>query len=441
MALVTAAIVTTYLAYASAPQSRQSVANHVPFTPVPIPGHQTHELRDAGRIAGSMPVPLPVIDPRQAEPASYPWDVVGGEDFMPQGDRFTLMNRPHLYFPSVEVPGEPARVQRDPLYPDDLRAYDLQRSRAQKILAQSSGRNYQIGRHHIPYNPRNATHQEVSQDPTLAGRMESVYTSGSQDKNGPILNTIEPFATTIRGTVQHIVDDRSSFQPQRHSKRQRSEYIGDVIQAALPQSAVIHHPTEWVTNTKLRSKPKYLNPGKNLHGFTRLSGRDQRGEIHYPNPMKKKRLLLLGDQGFVSSQAKQAGHLMGLEYAPTPRKREILPPVEMPGLYAGGGTGFAFRDQNTGNGNRGLMGSIGELQTREPLVSGLTPLTHVIGLSTQHPGEHTFVAGRDDSRDMRVDNINQYTETAAWHAMAQPTWQSDEHTLVFPHARFRPGFA
>ena len=440
MELGVAALGAIYLAYASAPQSRAIVNNQAPFQPHPIPGHTTHELRDTGRDQGSMPVNLPQIQARQAEPPSLPWDEVRGEQFMADGDRSVLLNRPHFYFPSVEVPGEPPRVQRDPLNPDDLRAYNQIRTRTQAILSQPGQRNHQIGRHHIPYDPRNATRQEVSQDPTLAGRMQSAYLSGSQDRNGPIYNMKDPSATVVRRNEFHWVDDRSQYQPDRHSKRQHAEYMADVIQDVVPRQTAIHQPTEHVYVTKTRSQPKYLNPVKHLHGYTRLSARDQRGEILDPNPMKKKRLLLVGDQGHVSSQVTHiGGHVVdgdALVYAPTPRRREILPEMHFPGLYAGGGLGYSFRHQNSGNNNTRLVGSIGEVQTREPIVSGLTPYTHTIGESRQDPQEHTYVAGvNDQTRDVRVDSINQYDETQAYHAPGEPFWQSDNVDVVVPLVR------
>ncbi len=439
--ILAAACIASVLAYASAPQSRQIVASGQSHTPTPIPGHTNHELRDIGRHVGSMPIDIPDTQPRQDEPPSLPYDGVGDIGLFADGDRMTLMNRPHIYQPKVEVGTEPVKVQRNPIYPDDLRAYDQSRSRAQAELVDASNRNYRPEGFHIPYQPQNATHQEVAQDANLAGRMHSVYLDGSQDINGVIANDKDPTASVVRRRADHIDGDRSRYQT--HDRRQyggSSGLIGHIQQEAVPMSAVIHQPDSRVYVTKTRTKPKYLNPVQHLHGNTRVNARTQRAEIGDINTMRKKRLLLVGDQGHVSSQVTFfSGHGVdgdALQYPATSRRREILPSMQFPGLYNNTGTGFTFRDRNSGNTNTSLRGSYGEVQTRDKLVSGLTPYTHTIGQSFQFHDQHPYVAGQDDDRDVRTDNIKQYRLAPAFNHLGEPVRQSDEaHNIFVPLLR------
>lgn len=432
MALLGTAAMAAYLAYASRPQSREILRSGQPFYHTPVPGHSTRDLEDTRMDSGEMPVQLGELEPRQAEPPSLPWDSVGNDNLFAQGDRSIQMNRPILYFPPRAVEAEPPKHQRNPEYPDDLRAYDTMRSRVQKTLTSATNRNFQSDRHHIPYQPRHATRQEVAQNTNLAGRNYSVYTSGSQDRNGVIINIKDPSGQVVRRRANHIDDDRSTYFT--HVKKQHGEFIGNVIQDAVATHAVESNPTEHVYVTKARAVPRYLNPFENLHGFTRLSARQQRGDIENMQTLKKRKVLLVGDQGHVSSQVSHGGYDNALITAPTVRRREILPSLEMPGLHSGG-TGRTFTDLNTGNENNTLLGGYGQVQTREKLVSALTPYTHTIGVHSV-PYQHTYVAGQDDSRDVRNDSIRQYRPTQAFYAPANVVSQSDvAHSIAVPLVR------
>lgn len=439
MELASIAFVTAILALQSSgvwPNGRNRNRDHTmhdiqyAMGPIPIPGHnQSSFVVDPTR--QEVPVELPTIEPRVPDPPSLPWQSVGDDDLFAQGDRFIELNRPLIYIPKQEVDTEVPHVQRNPLYPDDLRAYDTVRARQQQVLADSNNRNYAFSGYHIPYLARNATHQEVSQLPTLAGRRASEYTSGAVEKNAVLANLKDPTATTVRRRADHILDDRSMYQV--WDKNQHEELTDSIPQAALAQNAVINQPTEWMLTSKLRNTPRYLNAANNQHGYVRLQARQQRSEGTDYNTLKQKRLLLIGDQGFPSSQVTHLdGHSDGaLQYAPTDRRREIMPSLQGPQLFQGG-TGFSFRDQNTGN-TQGRTG-VTELETRDVIVPKMTPYTNTpIGTSYQFHTHHPFDMGTN--RNPTVDFIKPYHPTKMYYPDSQPHFWADNTTIDIPLVR------
>lgn len=398
--------------------------------PVPIPGHRSHSFHVNPDVQ-QVPVDLPVIEPRDVDPPSLPWDDLHNDMLLAQGDRSIQLNVPDIYVPKQEVETEPVKVQRDPLYPDDVKAYDVLRARSQRILFDSSNRNYAFNGYHIPYSVQNATHQEVAQSQNLAGRRASEYTVGATDNNGVLVNLKDPSAQIVRQQGDAWVDDRSTYQT--WDKKQAGELVADIIQSPQPQDAAYNNPTEWMASTKQRASPKYLNAFENQHGYRRLQARDQRGEVASYDPLKMKRLLLLGDEGFRSSQTTYyGGHLNGLKYPHTTRKREILPSVSNPGLFQGQGTGFTFKDQNSGNPAADNTLTSSELMSRSVIVPKMYGLIESSGLG-RSLAEHTeppFRLGLN--QNPTVDFIKQPVVHPAFYDKGEPHWWSDNVSIVVP---------
>lgn len=401
--------------------------------PVPIPGHSSSAFH-VDPDTREVPVDLPIIEPRQDEPPSLPWDDVQNEMLFAQGDRYIELNVPDIYIPKQEVPTEPEKVQRDPLYPDDVKAMDHSRSRFQKVLTDPSNRNYAFDGYHIPYSVQNATHQEVSQSTSLAGRRASEYTSGGVHSNPAMPNIKNPTATTVRRQDNvwgsDLADDRSVYQT--WDKRQAGELVGQIIQPALPRDAAYNNPTEWVQTTRVRAYPKYINPYEHLHGYRRLSARDQRGEVASYDSLKMKRLLLMGDEGFRSSQVTfYGGYEHGLKYPTTGRRREIMPAVTNPGLFQGG-TGFSFRDENRGNPNAESDRTSSELRTRDVIVPNMWEIKEFegIGRSLQEHTEPPFRMGHN--QNPTVDFVKPNVVHPAYYGKAEPTFWSDNVSIDHP---------
>lgn len=399
--------------------------------PIPIPGHSGRALSVDPNML-EVPVDLPTIEPRVGDPPSLPWDDVGDDSLFAQGDRFISLHVPNIYIPKQEVNTEPPHSQRNPIYPDDLRAYDTARSRNQAVLQDPSNRNYTFGGYHIPYLAQNATHQEVSQSYNLAGRRASQYTSGATNRNEPLGNLKEPTASVVRQQANHYIDDRSFYQPDIWQKKQAAELVAVVQQEALVETAPINQPTEWVSNTRVRATPKYLNPSDNLHGFATLAARDQRSDGTDYNTLKMKRLLLMGDQGFRSSQvAFYGGYDGALAYPTTGRTREIMPAVTTPGLFQHG-TGRALIDQNTGlqTGSTGVS----QLETRDVIVPHMNAYTNTsIGRSLQQKTMPPFVIGPDGSpRNPTVDFVKQPVTMPMFYDKGEPIWWSDNTSIEIP---------
>lgn len=399
--------------------------------PIPIPGHSSSVL-SVNPDSLEVPVDLPIIEPRVADPPSLPWDDVGDDSLFAQGDRFIELHVPDIYIPKQEVDTEPPHIQRNPVYPDDLRAYDTHRSRNQAILQDPSNRNYTFGGYHIPYLAQNSTHQEVSQSYNLAGRRASQYTSGAVDRNMALGNLKEPTASVVRQQGDHYVDDRSFYQPHIWQKKQQAELVGQIQQQALATRGAINQPTEWVDNTRVRATPKYLNPSDNLHGYATLSARDQRADGTDYNALKMKRLLLVGDQGFPSSQvAFYGGYDGALKYPMTGRTREIMPPVTTPGLFQHG-TGRAHIDHNTGlqTGNT----CVSQLETREVMVPHMNPYTNTsIGRSLQQKTMPPYVFAPDGkTRNPTTDFIKQPVTMPMFYDKGEPFWWADNVSIDIP---------
>lgn len=369
-------------------------------------------------------VALPTIEPLRDQPHSVVWNDVNQGDPVPQPNRMIDLNRPLIWVAKAAVEQEPPHVQRDPLYPDDLRAYDHSRSRAQKELKDSSRRNYEYGSYHIPYLAENKTRQETAQSEMLAGRIYNQYTTGGTEKNGPLPNLKEPTFSVVRRRADHIDGDRSRYQV--WSKRQHEELVDNIHQEATPNMPAINQPTEWVLPTKVRSKPKYLNVAKNQHGWNNLQARDNRGDIADIDTMHKKRLILFTDQGYPSSQVTHySGHENALKYPETPRRRDIHPEVSMSGVFQGG-TGRTFNDQNSGQDNKGNYA-----KTRPILVDPLYDIPHIIGETVEHHDTTPWL-----SYDPTNDHIMQPRTYDMWHGKGEPTWQNDNaHAIHVPLLR------
>jgi len=450
MALLTAAFVAMYLAYASSPESKKIVESGVIFDTTPISGHDEHIFVDTGRNTGHQPVELPIIEPRNAEPRSLPWDDLNDDAFMRQGDRFIQLNRPHLYVPKQEVEQEPPKPDFNPLMPDDLKAYNELRSRTQKILKDSQVRgNYGIDTYHEPILAQNKTKGETAFSEALSGRIFSEYTSGattgSSRENGAIFNTQDGLGQRIWGpglSYSHTSNPEQGIGDRHysgvHHKKQFEEFMGQTIQEPEAKTSAIYQPYPHISNVRQNAVPKYLNSAANQHGYTSADGKQQYPQHIYIDPNKTKKTFLVGDQGWVEGAfSGQNGYLQGLEYPETSRRREILPSVQFQGLKFGG-VGFSFRDQNRGNGNLNLVGSIGELQTRDPIVEKVLPFRgEASGFNRTHnPSSHPFIAGRDNTdRDMRPDYNETERSVPAFHAFSKPEYWSDPITVLQPVRR------
>lgn len=374
------------------------------------------------------PVNIPTNQPYRGEPHDIIWDDLNKGVPLPQAERnMTVFRPPRPYIAKAEVAAEAPKVQRDPLYPDDLRAYDLARSRAQKELKDSAHKNYEFGSYYISPLAQNKTKQEVAQSETLSGRFNNQYTTGGTSKNGALFNMIDPSVQVIRKRADHVDCDRSTYQV--WTKRQFPELNAEIQQEALPQRAAINEPQEWMQSAKIRDQPKYMNVANNEHGYVSLSARQQRMDIADIDPIKKKRLLLVGNQGFPSSQV---SHYYGgtmdtttLQYPETSRRRQIMPEVSNGGLFQHG-SGRSFLDANTGQDGIGK-----QLQTRDVIVPKLTSVPYTVG---QHSvNTSTPWLSYDPSPDL---NIHRKGTVDMWTSMAQPTFQSDNaHTFVVPLLR------
>jgi hypothetical protein len=375
------------------------------------------EKFDPSYVRWDNPIQLPRVEGRDAEPHAIPWDDLNRGEPLPQANRSILVNRPLIYIPHAEVRGEQPKVQRDPLYPDDLRSYDHLRARGQKVLMDTGRRNYQFGNYHIPYLAQNKTHQEAAQSTALAGRIYNAYTTGGQDTNGAITNIKDSSVQVVRQLGDAHIRDRPTTQVWQ--KTQYNEFVGDVHQTSLAQQSAIKEPTEHVLPTKLRSTPKYFNAAGLQNHFTEtsttsLSARDNRAEIASIDTMYKKKLILRGDQGNMTSiHAHIAGFSVdgnALTYPPTNRRREILPEVTTSGLFQQG-TGRTFIDANTGS-----DGSGGYLHNREK--QGPNSLTGLAAASDGLGRNATQWSPFQD--DPIVDRYKPVTGTFdAWFAQGQ----------------------
>lgn len=282
---------------------------------------------------------------RDVGPVSLP--EVGGTDPSspylvrpdPQGDSMILQNRPMYWSPAVAVTTEPAKAQRNPLYPDDLRAYDTARSRQQDVLTDTSVRNYQIDSHLQPYSVQNATRQEASQSATLSGRVHTPYTSGGTEKNG-VIDLVERGAQVTRG---------SSSTPERPNttvwlKNQR--FNPSTIPPPNVQRAAIENNREYQQSAKYSDVPRYLNSTANQTSFSQnastLTARQQVAAIEHINTMYEKQLLLRTDDG-IRTDVSKPGVVLGRPI--TNRRRGIQPSSSNGGLVYGG-TGRTFLDDN-----------------------------------------------------------------------------------------------
>lgn len=436
--LATIAFVTSLLAMQASGMNRQRMGggggggNGWETGPVPIAPHSTSDFRvDPSR--NDIPVNLPTIEPRTAEPPSLPWDSVGNDQLFAQGDRYIEMHFPDIYIPKQEVQQEPEKVQRNPLYPDDLRGYDLSRARTQNVLKDTLKRNYAFDGYHIPYSVRNATHQETAQSASLAGRRAHEYTSGATDRNPVVTNIKDPSATIVRRQANHYIDDRAMYQT--WDKRQHEELVDVINQPATVEKAIINEPTSWVQPAKVRAVPRYLNAIDNQHGYVRLSARDQRHDGTVYDPLKMKRLLLLGDEGFPSSQVTHfGGHEIdgdALTYPLTTRRREILPALSFPGLFQHG-TGWAMRSQNAGNTTGGRT-TLSELETRDVIIPKFFGYPHTIGESYQQFTEPPFRLGAD--QNPTVDFVKAPTVHPTYHSKGDQYWWADNVHIVSPLTR------
>ena len=394
------------------------------------------EYFDASYVRWDDPIQLPRVEGRDFEPHAIPWDDINRGEPLPQANRSIMMNRPLIYIPKAEVAGEEPKVQRDPLYPDDLRAYDWLRGRHQKVLMDTNRRNYQFGGYHIPYLTQNKTRQEASQSTALAGRTYNAYTTGGQDLNGTVFNIKDGSVQVVRQRGDAHVKDRPTTQV--WSKNQHSEYTGDVHQTSLAQKAVFNNPTEHALVTKSRSTPKYYNYADTQNHFadvatSSLSAKNNRGEIMSIDTMYTKKLILRGDQGNLTSQhAHIAGHSVdgnALQYPNTGRRREILPEVSMSGLYQSG-TGRTFIDANAGHDydNEGT-----ELKSRD--IQGPSSLFNI----SEAAGSlgHDATQWSPFQNDPITDRYKPVTGTFdAYFAQAQGMAQTDyAHTVDMPLTR------
>lgn len=404
--------------------------------------------------------PMPVIEGRSAEPHAIPWDDIGDGQFqgqpLPNANRSILVNRPLIWREKAEVEQEPPHVERDPLYPDDLRAYDVLRSRQQEVLYDSHKRNFQFGGYHIPYLAENKTRQEAAQSETLSGRQINEYTNGGQNRNGPIFNLKDSSVNAVRRRADHVIDDRPSTDATWTQvdgaegytdgpgglplpiRKQVNEFITTIQQEAAVQEAAIHQPQEWILPVTSRTFPKYHNSADIEQSFVELtsnelSARDNRGEIADTNPMKKKRLIIFGDEGVRTDQvAKIGGYLIdndALTYAPTGRRYDNHPEVSNGGLYQVG-SDRTFLDANRGI-DTGVGKSTGEyLRNRIVNVNPLYALPHIIG--------EDFTDWSPYINDVETSFRSSMTtgEYPQWLAQASQ-WDATEenHTLETPLVR------
>jgi len=357
---------------------------------------------------------------------------------MAQGTRSMapLYRNPQIWVEKTEVKSEgfAPKVQRNPLYPDDLRAYDTLRSRMQKVHMDQANRNYQFGGYHVPYSVRNATHQERAQSTNLSGRIYNPYTTGGQDNN-PVFNIgqKDPSVTAIRQRQDHVVDTRPTTQV--WTKRVQEEQTSLAFLPPLASDVSISQPSEHILSTKIRDFSKYLNPRDLQHGWGSSSARSQEAMLQDANTLKTKRLLLVGNQGFPSSQiTNYAGHLEPgtLTYPDTTRRREIIPEVMHGGLYHGG-MGRAFFDNNSGNEvkrHKGLTVTEDHSRTRLIQVPGSI-------LSDFNLGEGGAYPSSWEPHNPTNDHIIQPKGCHdTWRDQAKPTWHHDNaHSLVVPLLR------
>lgn len=388
----------------------------------------------------NVPVELPRIEGRDFDPPStIPWGDINRGNPLPEATRSMtpLYRNPQIWVEKTEVKSEgfAPKVDRNPLYPDDLRAYDTLRSRMQKIHTDSANRNYAFGNYHSPYTVRNATRQEVSQSSNLAGRVYTPFTTGGQDKN-PVfhIGQKDPSATSVRRRQDHVVDDRATTQV--WTKKLAEEMTSLIMQPPLATTASIKQPSERIQPTKTRDFGKYLNVRDFQHGWGKSDGRTQTASLAItPDTLKTKKLLLVGDQGFPSSQVTHfAGYLEAgaLTYPKTGRRREILPEVSHGGLY-NGGMGNTFFDQNKGN----TLKKFKNLQVGAD--SSRTRLIQVPSSTIQdiYLGEGSAYGSSWDPHNPTNDHVIQPKGShAAWKDYAKPTWQSDNaHALEVPLLR------
>lgn len=389
-----------------------------------------------------IPIELPNDVARNFDPPStIPWGETNAGEPLPQAGRSLapLYRSPQIWLPRTEVISEGyyPKVDRDPLYPEDLKAYDTLRSRSQKLYKDSGNRNFQFANHHQPYLAQNKTHQEVSQTWNLAGRQYNPYTTGGQDKNGvshigkkdPTFGVVRQIANVWGANA----DDRSTYQA--WTKTVKGELVDQIMQEPVANLAVINNPNERIQPTKLRDFPKYLNAAHLQHGWSNQQAREQPSLLMSPQPLKTKKLLLVGDQGFSSSQfPAPGGHQNNaLKYPTTGRRREILPEVTFGGLYNNHGTGRALFDQNSGNPNVPKTNS--SYAPKRLLVPKMTDGTKG-DLFVRGEGG-TFQSVWEPKQNPAVDFVRVGKgEDAAWMAQATPKWQVDEfHALEVPLLR------
>lgn len=387
------------------------------------------------------PVNLPKVEPYRGEPHDVVWDDLNQGVPMAQPNTSIIMNRPpQIWLPKTEVETEAVKWQRDALYPDDSKGYITDRSRNQAILYDSSRKNYEFGSYHQPVLAQNKTRQEVAQSEQLSGRIYNAYTTGGTSKNGALINIKDPSVGIVRQRADHINDDRSRYQV--WTKRQFPELIGDTIQEALPTRAAISHPQEWMQSAKVRAQPRYLNVAHNQHGWSGLQARDNRGEIMDIDSIKKKKLLLIGEQGFTSSQTSHhyGGNLDSstLQYtggtqsssggrSGSTRKREIIPEISNSGLFQAG-TGRTFLDANTGQNGEGV-----QVRARDILVPSMTVIPHIIGENMTEINTTTPWLSYDPTNDHVFFPRGDFS---MWQMQGQPTYQIDgAHALEVPLLR------
>lgn len=405
-----------------------------------------------------VPVQLPRIEGRDFDPPSnIPWGEVSGGEPLPQGERsmLPLWVEPQIWVEKTESKsaGFYPKVNFNPLYPDDLRAYDTLRSRAQKVYRDTSKRDFQWTNHHQPYIIRNATKQEVSQTENLAGRIYVPYTTGGQDRNDVFhLGQRTPSNTIVRQKADHVINDRA--QTQVWTKRIQNEITGNIILPPLANEPAINHPDERSQPAKVRNFSRYLNARNFQHGWIQPFAPSQEAMLMDANPLKQKRLLLVGDSGFPSSQTSfVSGYDGALTYPHTGRRREINPSVQHPGLFQGG-TGRTNFDQNTGNDNIGNSETYyNTFHSATKMPGSKTPAMSVPTGTKQSrtrivmvPGltEGPFIRGEGSAygsvwnpHDPTVDYIRQPKgEQKNWEDQAVPCFPTEiAHTLEIPLLR------
>lgn len=386
------------------------------------------------------PVNLPTNQPFRAEPHDVVWNDINRGVPLPQANDSILMNRqPQIWVAKSEVEAEATKWQRNPLFPDDMKGYVTDRSRSQAILRDPSKKNYEFGGFHIPVLAQNKTRQEVAQSETLSGRVHNQYTTGGTTKNGSLLNIKDPSTGVIRRRADHINDDRSTYQV--WSKKQYGEFIGSTIQDATPTSAAINNPQQWIQSTKVRAQPKYLNVANNQHGWTSLQARDNRGEIADIDTMRKKKLILFGDEGIPTSQVTKlyggnldtntlvypGGTQSSVGGMASSRRREIIPEVSNSGLFQQG-TGRTFLDANSGQDGAGV-----QVKARDILVPSMSSIPHIIGENMTEINTTTPWLSYDPTNDHVTFQRGDFD---MWQLQGQPTYQIDgSHALEVPLLR------